>query len=64
MTATDLLSELQSFVTISDHVLSKAMNSNLTTRNSPTLRRLADEWNEGKFDEDPELLVQEIASIL
>lgn len=62
----DLLRELQSFstsgVTISD--LKKAEKSNVTTENSKAFDGLLYEYSSGAYDEDIELLTQELRQLL
>ena len=59
-----MLTELQSWFNPSKELLSKAKQSNITTKNNPQFRQLVDGWMEGMFDEDPRLVYDEITFLL
>lgn len=64
MKAIDLLAELQSFTSVSESTIARALNSDLDSKNSSEFRELNQEWSNGDYDEDPELLVQRIERLL
>lgn len=59
-----LLSEMQSFVSINDQVMDIARKSEISTENSMLFRQYVKEWGDGIYDEDPDLLVQDILRLL
>jgi len=59
-----LLSELQSFVSINDQVMDIAHKSEISTENSMLFRQYVEDWENGVYDEDPDILVQDILCLL
>jgi hypothetical protein len=64
ITIHDLLTEMQSFCTIAPEQLEKAQKSEITTKNNKTFRELSKGWVLGRYDEDPQAVVQEIETLL
>jgi len=64
ITIHDMLSEMQTWVTISDEKLEEAKQSKLNNKNNTQLNELVNAWNSGSYDEDPELMVQKILNLL
>ena len=60
----DMYNEMQSWVQVSPKTLSKAKVSKITTSNNKEFKRLVNQWERGIYDEDPEMLVQELDNIL
>ena len=60
----DMLQEMQTWISISPEDLNKARSSDINTTNSPQLKRLVRGWVNGIYDEDPEVLVQELQNLI
>lgn len=60
----DMLQEMMTWVPISPEDLNKARSSDINTTNSPQLKRLVRDWVNGIYDEDPEILVQELQNLI
>ena len=60
----DMYNEMQSWIQVSPKTLSKAKASKITTSNNKEFKRLVNQWERGIYDEDPEMLVQELDNIL
>ena len=60
----DLLTELQSFTTIDDNILSKAKDSNIRVSNNGKFKTLVRNWVQGMYDEDLDCLVTELNNML
>lgn len=60
----DLLTEMQSFVTVDDETLEKAKNSNINTENSWELEAHLYDWQNMQYEDCPELFVQRLKSLL
>jgi hypothetical protein len=59
-----MLTELQTWFNPSQELLDKAKQSKITTKNNVTFKRLVNGWEEGMFDEDPDLIYDEITFLL
>lgn len=64
MTPLDLLTEMQSFITVEPKLLAKAQSSEITDNNNSTFRTLVKDWTNGLYDEDPEMVVQAIRQLI
>ena len=64
VTLLDFFEEMQSFVNVSEETLQAAEKSKVDEGNSPKLKQLVKSWVNGLYDEDPELLVQELERLL
>jgi hypothetical protein len=60
----DLATEMQSFVKVSPATLEKAKNSKITNKNNTDFAILLIDWQNGRYDEDPEYVIYEIEDIL
>ena len=63
ITIHDFLSELTSFIVISDEIMNKAKESKLTSKNGK-VKHLLVHWSKGTYDEDVDTLVQELKNLL
>lgn len=65
-TLADLFSELKPIVPdkVDDADILRAEKSGKTTGNSPVLKGLYKEWTDGRYDEDPDLLVQALKRLV
>ena len=60
-----MLTEMQSFGFISPDVIRKSQNINkLNASDKRELNTLVDGWKNGTYDEDPEILVQDLCEIV
>lgn len=60
----DMLQEMQTWVKTPKGILEKARASKVTTANSAQLQQMVHDWNQGYYDEVPDMLVQELISLL
>lgn len=60
----DLATEMQTWLTFSPETLEKAKNSKVTTRNTTAFNKLVINWENGLFDEDPDMVGRWIEAIL
>lgn len=63
-TILDLLREMMTWVSVGPSLLEQAVNSNITTENNRRFARLVEDWTNGVYDEDPQIVVSEISSLL
>jgi len=63
VTLTSMLEEMGTWIETSGWI-QQAEESGISTENSPRLRQLVQSWKNGMYDEDPELLVQELTYLL
>jgi hypothetical protein len=59
-----MLTELQTWFSPSQELLDKAEQSKITTKNNATFKRLVKDWETGMYDEDPDLIYNEITFLL
>ena len=64
MKIVDFLLELKSFVPVSEKDIVKATKSKITDLNNPNFKKLVTDWVKGKYDNDPDTLYFETASLL
>lgn len=64
VTVHDLFEELQSFMEIEPIYLLHAAKSKVTNKNNPDFRVLLNDWTSGRYDNDPELLLQRLKKFL
>lgn len=64
ITLFSFLQEMQSFVSISISHMALAEKSDINYVNNTKLAELSDSWVDGDYDEDPQLLVDELIRIL
>jgi hypothetical protein len=60
----DLLTELQSFVKVEAGVLAKAKKIKLSNAQYRSLNYFIESWKDGLYDEDPELLRDNLISLM
>ena len=63
VTLLDMFNELNSFIPCMDH-FDKAFHSGITTTNNKEFKGLFNDWMSGVFDEDPDVLLRELISLL
>ena len=63
-TIESLAKEMQSFLFVKSSVIEKAEKSKVTTKNNQDFKTLVLDWGDGKYDEDPNCVIQEIEWIL
>lgn len=59
-----LITELQSFVKVSQETLDKAQKSNIITKTNRAFNKLYKGWCNGDYDEDPQTLLFELETLL
>lgn len=64
MTIHDLATEMQTWLTFTPEMLERAKNSKVTTKNHSAFAKLVRQWENGHFDEDPEIVGRWIEAIL
>jgi hypothetical protein len=64
ITAFELLEELESWLTVDMTDKTKAVTSGIDTTSNPEFRELVEGWTSGKYDEDPDVLKQEILNLV
>jgi len=68
MTIFDLLTEMQSFTHVDEVVLKAAKKSKVSDKNSNypnnEFQEMVTDWKDGRYDEDPELLVQNLERLI
>ena len=63
MTILDMLAEMNSYVPCTRYFKSAA-NTKMTAVKTKRLKELVKEWTNGRYDEDPEILVQELVHLI
>jgi hypothetical protein len=63
MTILDMLAEMNSYVSCTRYFKSAA-NTKMTADKTKRLKELVEEWTNGRYDEDPEILVQELVHLI
>jgi len=63
VTLASMLAEMGTWIDTSKWI-PQAEKSGISTDNSPRLRQLVQSWINGNYDEDPEILVQELTYLL
>jgi 2-phosphoglycerate kinase len=58
------MGEINTYATIEESVMTKAKESDITTVNNKSLKRLVSDWVNGVYDEDPEYLACELARLV
>lgn len=64
LTISDLLDEMRSWVAVGPSLVEQAVNSNINVKNNKRFARLVEDWVNGVYDEDPQIVVSEISSLL
>jgi 2-phosphoglycerate kinase len=60
----EFMGEINTYATIEESVMTKAKESDITTVNNKSLKRLVSDWVNGVYDEDPEYLACELARLV
>ena len=60
----DLMQEVNTHAPISKEAMEKAKTLHVTSGNNRELRELVADWINGDYDEDPELLAQQLESFV
>ena len=63
-TAANLLREMASFVHVDPALIRNAERANINETNSAGFCEILEGWCEGRYDEDPEYVVDEISQLL
>ena len=64
VTIYDMVTELQTWFTISPEILDEANESDINDSNNKKFKKLVCDWNLGKYDNDPETFYASILSFL
>jgi 2-phosphoglycerate kinase len=60
----EFMGEINTYSPIEEEVMAKAKESDITTVNNKSLKRLVSDWVNGVYDEDPEYLACELARLV
>ena len=60
----EFMGEINTYSRIEESVMTKAKESDITTVNNRSLKRLVSDWVNGVYDEDPEYLACELARLV
>lgn len=60
----DFATEMQTWLTFTPELLERAKNSKINTANSIALAKVVRQWENGMYDEDPEIVGRWIEAIL
>lgn len=63
-TLSSMLQEMQTWVTVSEDTIKKADSLGINTNNSKVFKRLVNDWINGMYDEDPELLTNKLIYLI
>ena len=63
-TLSSMLLEMQTWVQIPKEIIQAAEASGITTRNSKELKSYVNSWTQGRYDEDPQLLVNALIHLI
>ena len=63
-TINSLVTELQSFITVPRETLTKSLESNITDKNNTQFKEVLRDWSNGEYDEDPEIALNELRTLL
>ena len=63
-TLSSMLREMQTWVTVSEDTIKKADSLGINTNNSKLFKRLVNDWINGMYDEDPELLTNKLIYLI
>jgi len=59
-TAANLLREMQSYVSVPEAEIQKAEKSGINSSNNMDFALIVEDWENGRYDEDPDYVVNEI----
>jgi len=63
-TAANLLREMQSFVSVESSLIAEAEKSGMNEENNSEFADIVEGWGEGRYDDDPNYVVDEISYLL
>ena len=64
ITLHDMLLEMGTWLSSTPEELERAKKSGITDRNNKNLKSLVTAWEDGNYDEDPEILHQELLHLI
>jgi len=64
ITLHDMLLEMGTWLSSTADELERAKKSGITNRNNKNLKSLVTAWEDGKYDEDPDILHQELLHLI
>jgi hypothetical protein len=64
ITLHDMLLEMGTWLASTPEELERAKQSGITNRNNKNLKSLVTAWEDGNYDEDPEILHQELLHLI
>ncbi len=64
ITLHDMLLEMGTWLSSTPDELERAKQSGITDRNNKNLKSLVTAWEDGNYDEDPEILHQELLHLI
>jgi len=64
ITLHDMLLEMGTWLSSTPEELEMAVKSGITNRNNKNLKSLVTAWEDGNYDEDPEILHQELLHLI
>lgn len=64
VTLSDVLQEMQSFVSVDANDIQRAKETGIKVSNNPEFNDLVDGWINGMYDEDPNALVSELLNLI
>ena len=64
ITLHDMLLEMGTWLSSTPDELERAKQSGITNRNNKNLKTLVTAWEDGNYDEDPEILHQELLHLI
>lgn len=64
VTLLEMLEELGSWIATPCDTMVKAGNANIDTENNSNFKSLVKGWEKGRYDDDPEILHQELISLI
>lgn len=62
--AEDLALEMRSFIKVDGNVILHARRSKVNYGNHSDFRTLVEAWRDGMYDEDPNIVIQELKSLI
>jgi len=62
--ASNLLREMQSFVSVPKSLITKAAETGINEANNQEFAEILEGWSSGLYDEDPDYVVSEIENLL
>ena len=63
-TAANLLREMQTYILVPQSLIEEAEKSGINEENNSEFADIVEGWGEGRYDEDPDYVVDEISYLL